>query len=60
MTDLQVQYKDKRAAINAEIDMLKVKLSAHAKSQKEHVAYWGYVGDLARVDGLLREILEAI
>ena len=60
MTDLQVQYKDERAAINANIASLKKHLSEHSKCQKEHAKDWGYVGDLARVDRLLREILEAI
>ena len=60
MTDLQVQYKDKRAAINAEIVELKKRLSCHSKKQKTNAKDWGYVGDLTRVDRLLREILEAI
>ena len=60
MTDVQIQYKDKRAAINAEIAMLKKQLSGHANSQKANSTDWGYVGDLVRVDRMLREILEAI
>jgi hypothetical protein len=60
MTDLQVQYKDKRSAINSELAELKKHLSVHARIQKANSKDWGYVGDLVRVNRLLREILEAV
>jgi len=60
MTDLEMQYSNHRAAINAGISTLKKQLSCHAKSQKAHGTDRDYVGDLVRVDRMLREILEAI
>ena len=60
MTDVQIQYKYKRATINAEIVELKKRLSGHAKKQKANGKDWGYVGDLSRVDRLLREVLVVI
>ena len=60
MTDLQVQYNARQKHIKASLALLKKKLADHAKDQAKDSRNWGHVGDLARTDRLLNELLECV
>ena len=58
MTTAIAQYKERQTSIQELIKRLEDQLAAHGTKANADPQNWGYSGDLGRVEGGLKELVE--
>lgn len=56
MGEAEIRYNEKMRSINTEIIFLKGQLALHQNNFSKEPKNYGYVGDLGKIESLLKEI----